>query len=89
LSSKSLVSGESITSILNQVEETSRHLTPEEQLLLIEQLAHRLREDLVKSNILENITFENKLAEMAADPEIQVELQKVNQEFAATETDGL
>jgi hypothetical protein len=34
-------------------------------------------------------TFEQQLNEMASDPAIQVELKAINQEFAATEMDGL
>ncbi len=34
-------------------------------------------------------TFEQQLTEMANDPAIQAELRAINQEFAATEMDGL
>ena len=34
-------------------------------------------------------TFEQQLNKMASDPAIQVELRAINQEFAATEMDGL
>ena len=33
--------------------------------------------------------WESKLQEMAADPQISKEIHRANQEFAATETDGL
>ena len=44
---------------------------------LIERLAQRLREQLIAHN-----TFEDSLAAMAADPEIQRELQCIEEEFA-------
>ena len=33
--------------------------------------------------------FKSQLAAMAADPEIQAELQKIDREFGVTESDGL
>jgi len=33
--------------------------------------------------------FENQIAQMAADFQIQVELQRSNEEFSQTESDGL
>ena len=61
-------------SVLDQIDETINYLSREEQLWLIEQLAHRLREGLMKSDIIEPSTFESQLVEMAADPEIRAEL---------------
>ena len=43
----------------------------------------------MKSDPVEQTAFESQLAEMAADPEIRAELQKIDREFAVTETDGL
>jgi hypothetical protein len=34
-------------------------------------------------------SWETELVAMAADPEIQTEMQKISEEFAAAETDGL
>jgi hypothetical protein len=34
------------------------------------------------------IVFGSQLAAMAADPEIQAELQKIGREFSVTEADG-
>ena len=75
--------------VLSQIEETIDHLSHEEQLWLIEQLAHRLREDTMKSDAVESATFESQLVAMATDPEIRTELQKIDREFAVTEADGL
>lgn len=71
-------------SVLSQIEESIGLLSLDEQLWLIEQLARRIRENTFRQN-----SFENQLAAMAADPEIQSELQKIDEEFAGTETDGL
>ena len=75
--------------VLSQIEKTIDHLSRKEQLWLIEQLAHRLREDTIKSDAVEQATFETQLAAMAKDPEIRAELQKIDREFAVTEADGL
>ena len=75
--------------VLSQIEKTIDHLSRKEQLWLIEQLAHRLREDTIKSDAVEQATFETQLATMAKDPEIRAELQKIDREFAVTEADGL
>ncbi len=75
--------------VLSQIEKVIDHLSREEQLWLIEQLAHRLQEDLMKSDTVEQTTFESQLVAMAMDREIQAELQKIDQEFAITEADGL
>lgn len=56
-----------------------------DQLWLMEQLAHRIRQrTLLKINI-----DEQALIDMANDPAIQQELQLIATEFATTETDGL
>jgi hypothetical protein len=55
-----------------------------EQLWLIERLAQRLREQLIAQNM-----FEDSLAAMATDPEIQRELQCIEEEFAPASADGL
>jgi len=74
---------------LNQIEKAIDHLSREERLWLIEQLAHRLQEDAMKIDAVERDAFGNQLAKMAKDPEIQKELQKTDREFVATEVDGL
>ncbi len=75
--------------VLCQIEETFSHLHHDEQLWLIEQLVHRLREDSMKSDAIEQAAFESQLAAMATDHEIQAELQEIDQEFGVTEADGL
>ena len=75
--------------VLSEIEKTVSHLHPNEQLQLIEQLVHHLREDLLKSDDVEQATFERELAAMAADSEIRNELKKIDKEFVVTEADGL
>ena len=72
------------TSVLSQIEESITQLPVDEQLWLIERVAQRLREHMLKQRALDA-----QLVAMAADPDIQRELRKINQEFAATESDGL
>ena len=62
---------------LNQIEETINQLSHKEQLWLIEQLVHHLRENTIESNDNEQANFNDQLVLMAADPEIQAELRKV------------
>lgn len=69
---------------LSQIEKKIDQLSQEEQLLLLERMEHLLK----KKNINDN-DKEKQLVEMAADPEIQRELQQIDKEFAATEKDGL
>ena len=75
--------------VLSQIEKAIDYLSREERLWLIEQLAHRLQEDLMKSDTVEQATFESQLVEMAADPEMRAELRRIDREFAVTEADGL
>lgn len=77
------------SAVLSEIEKTVSHLPHNEQLRLIEQLVHHLREDLMVSDEVEQATFESQLAAMATDPDIQNELQKIDREFVATEADGL
>ena len=74
----------SAPSLLNELEENILRLPLDDQLLLIERVSHRIRNDIsVKMDI------DAQLSKMAADPEIQKELQEIEQEFSATEQDGL
>ena len=77
------------SAVLSEIEKTVSHLPHNEQLRLIEQLVHHLREDLMVSDEVEQATFESQLAAMATDSEIQNELQKIDREFVATQADGL
>ena len=72
-------------SILSQIEDRFSQLSISEQLRLIEHLVHRVHEQTVK----EGGDLETQLALMAADPEMQSELQKIEQEFTYAEADGL
>lgn len=71
-------------STLSQIEERIYQLSFAEQLWLIERVAQRIREQLVAQN-----TVEQQLATMAADPEIQQELRRIEEEFAQVAADGL
>ena len=71
-------------SVLSQVEGRIHQLSLAEQLWLIERLAQRLRAQLITQN-----PFEDALAAMAADPEMQRELECIEEEFAPTAADGL
>ena len=75
--------------VLEQIEGMIRLLSREEQIWLIERLAHDLRESEAKSRIPEQVTLKSQLAAIAADPEVQTELRKIEYEFSVTESDGL
>ncbi len=77
------------SAVLNQVEETISQLSRQEQLWLIEQLAHRLREGSTKIAPRDHPASKDQLIAMASDPQIRMELQKIDQEFVVTEADGL
>jgi hypothetical protein len=69
---------------LSQIEAHIHQLSLAEQLWLLERLAQHLREQLIVHD-----PFEQQLAVMAADPEIQRELQHIEEEFAPAAADGL
>jgi hypothetical protein len=64
--------------LLAQIEHQIDRLSPDERLWLIERLARGLRQPAA-----------DDLAAMAADADVQHELRRINEEFAATEEDGL
>ena len=70
---------------LLEIESQIRQLSLSDQLWLVERLIQHIRMETVPHNTL----FEMELAEMAADPEIQAEIQQIEAEFAVTEMDGL
>jgi hypothetical protein len=70
--------------VLNQIEESIKKLSIEEQLFIIERIAHIIREKTLNESMLNN-----QLKAMAYDLEIQKELNNINKEFAHTELDGL
>jgi hypothetical protein len=73
------------TPALSEIENEFARLSPEAQLALWERLVHRTRV-AVSSN---RDTWDADLSAMAADPEMQRELNRINAEFASTEADGL
>jgi hypothetical protein len=70
---------------LQELENRIAELSRDEQLWLIERLAHRLR----LTTPVPGTDWENDLAAMAADPDIQRELRSIEEEFRGTESDGL
>jgi len=70
---------------LDALERQIAQLSAEEQLWLIERVAHRLR----RPRFEDEATLERELAAMAADPDIQRELREIDAEFRGTEGDGL
>ena len=70
---------------VNDIEREFARLSPEAQLSLLERLVHHLRIKVAG----DQQNWEADLAAMAADPEIQRELRRIDLEFSATETDGL
>lgn len=73
------------SSVLAQIEESFTQLSRTEQLWLLERLVHYLHEAAVR----EQEFLGSQLADMAADPEIQQELSRIEEEFAPAEADGL
>ncbi len=73
------------TMILNQIEDSVSRLTLDEQLWLMERLAHRIRQQSLRQHPF----AVSDLVAMAADPDIQAELRQIEAEFACTEEDGL
>ena len=73
------------TSTIEDIEKKIKQLSRSEQLCLFERLAHQIRGNA--SNEQKNI--EAQLTAMAFDPEIQLEIRKINSEFTGTELDGL
>jgi hypothetical protein len=73
------------TTTLERIEADISQLSLSEQLLLMERLAHHIRERTLRPQA----SLADQLAMMASDPDIQRELQQIEAEFAGTETDGL
>ncbi|MCB9009167.1 MAG: hypothetical protein H6656_17710 [Ardenticatenaceae bacterium] len=71
--------------ILSEMENNISRLSLKEQLWLMERLVQGIRAKMSQS---EN-RFEDELVMMANDPQIQEELQKINEEFAYADADGL
>jgi len=73
------------TSILYEIESEFARLSPEAQLTLLERLVHRARETV--SGHRE--AWDAGLSMMAADPEMQRELHRIEAEFSAAEAHGI
>jgi hypothetical protein len=71
-------------SALSHIEESIYQLSIAEQLWLIERVAQRIREKLGAQS-----AFDQQLAAMAADQEMQHELRSIEEEFAPAAADGL
>lgn len=71
--------------ILAEIDRLIGQLNRDEQLWLIERLAHRLRQPPAG----EQTAHDAELAAMADDPDIQRELRQIADEFAAADADGL
>jgi hypothetical protein len=72
-------------SLSSEIETTFSRLSVSDQLSLIERLVHHVHEVTLKRRI----EFDEQLALMATDPEVQLELRRIEHEFAHTEVDGL
>ena len=72
------------TVVLSEIESEFARLSPAAQPSLLERLVHRARLTVAGGD-----TWESDLAAMAADPEVQRELSRINAEFGVTEADGL
>jgi hypothetical protein len=79
-----------ISQTLVEIERSISSLSIEEQLWLLERITCRVREKTYIANKLANAKYlEAEIAEMANDPDIQVEIATINQEFIVAEMDGL
>lgn len=74
---------------LPELEAIIARLSPADQLRLLEDLAHGLRTRVAATEQQETEPFGSQLAIMARDRDIRTELQTIDREFAATESDGL
>ena len=70
---------------LERIEADISQLPLSEQLLLMERLAHRIRQRALPPQP----DFDSQLAAMASDPDIQRELRQIEAEFAGTEAGSL
>ena len=73
------------TPALSEIESEFARLSPDAQLSLLERLVHRTRVAVAGCHD----TWEADLTEMAADPQIQREVSRINAESRTAEGDGL
>ena len=71
--------------VLSQMEDSISRLSLAEQLWLMERLVQRIKEKTTN----QKSQFEQDLITMANDPQIQRELQQIEEEFAFAQADGL
>ena len=69
-------------SVISDIEKSIFALPEREQLRLISRVADTLRRR-------QELEFGDKLAEMAADPDMRRELEEIERDFGPTEMDGL
>lgn len=75
-----------ISQKIREIEDSIYSLSQEEQKLLLERITKKIKFNSRFSNKNE---LEEKIREMANDPEIQAEISEINREFLMTEMDGL
>lgn len=75
--------------ILSQIEQSINTLSYDELLYLLEKIIRSLKQKSPARVVTDKLSFEKQIAMMAADPEIQAELAKIDREFVITEMDGL
>ena len=75
---------------LLEIERSIRALSLEEQQWLLERLTRKVRERTQTADKFADAAYmEAQIRAMATDPDIQVEIAAINEEFAVTEMDGL
>ncbi|HAA30366.1 MAG TPA: hypothetical protein DCE56_25110 [Cyanobacteria bacterium UBA8553] len=75
---------------LLEIERSIRALSLEEQQWLLERLTKQVRERIHTADKFADAAYmEAQIRAMATDPDIQVEIAAINEEFAVTEMDGL
>ncbi|HEX9974951.1 MAG TPA: hypothetical protein VGD14_23050 [bacterium] len=74
---------------LTQIEQSIDIMSYDELLYLLEKLVSTLRQKSSSKILTSQKVFEQQIAKMAEDPDVQRELVEINREFAMTELDGL
>jgi hypothetical protein len=70
---------------VEQLQEQIRQLPRSDQLRLVERVSHELR----SAAFADPEIMAERLAAMAADPDIQREIRQIEEEFSVAEADGL
>jgi hypothetical protein len=79
-----------ISQTVLEIERSISSLSVEEQLWLLERIVCRVRQTTYTANKLANAkSLEAEIAEMANDPDIQIEIAAIDREFIVAEMDGL